>query len=106
MSEIVYNFSRLEAKEAAITDEECDAGNICSLVVGMTAVSGDFSAYIDGVTGHMNYNKADFSGAIGTIANQYASSQGFKESLQNQLISKSNAAKPALGFVAPTVTVE
>ena len=102
---IQYSFSRLEAKEAKICDDNCEAGNICSLVVGMTATSGDYSAYIDGVTGCLNYSKEDFSGVIGQIANDFAAAQNFKETLSNQIFSKASKPINATNFVAPPVTV-
>jgi|UniRef100_UPI0040488E88 hypothetical protein len=105
MSDIVYTFSRIEAKEEVITDQECEIGNICSLVVGMTAISGDHSAYIDGVTGHMNYDKATFSGVIGAIANEFASGQNFKDSLRNQIIAQTQSPTQASGFTPPPINV-
>lgn len=105
MSDITYSFSRIEAKEATITDTHCDAGNICSLVVGMTATSGDYSAYIDGVTGHMNYTPQEFSGIISEIANAFASGQNFKESLRNQIISKIGTPVQASDFTPPPINV-
>ena len=95
MSDIVYTFSRIEAKEEVITDQECEIGNICSLVVGMTAISGDHSAYIDGVTGHMNYDKEI----------NFLSSFFFKDSLRNQIIAQTQSPTQASGFTPPPINV-
>lgn len=88
MSEIIYTFSRVEPKEAVETNDNYCAGNICSLVVGMTATSGEYSSYIDGVTGCLDYPPAQFSGVISDICNQFASGQGFKDRLKDQILAK------------------
>ena len=103
--DINYSFSRLEAKESKGCDGNSQSGNICSLVVGMSATSGDYSAYVDGVTGCLNYTKEEFSGVIGSIANDFAESQNFKEDLQNKILSKAQKPVNATDFVVPEVTV-
>lgn len=102
---ISYSFSRLEAKESKVCNDHYQSGNICSLVVGMTATSGDYSAYIDGQTGCLNYTKEEFSGVIGQIANDFAESRNFKEALQNQILSKAEKPVNAINFVVPEITV-
>ena len=42
---IEYTFSRVEPNVNC--DSDPDAGKVCSVVVGMTAVDGDNSAYVD-----------------------------------------------------------
>jgi hypothetical protein len=85
MSEINYSVSRLEPKEAVETTAGHDAGNICNVVIGVTATSGAYSAYVDGVTGCLNMPKEDYEDEIGGIVNSFIAANGWKESLKGQI---------------------
>ena len=105
MSEISYTFSRVEPKEAVDTNDHHCSGNICKLVVGMTATSGEFSSYIDGVTGCLNYPTSEFSGVISNICNEFASGQDFKQLLKDRLSAQSVKPKTPSDFKTPPINV-
>ena len=102
---ISYTFSRVEPKQAVDTNSDHCSGNICKLVVGMTATSGDYNAYIDGITGCLDYPPSEFSGVISDICNEFASRQNFKQTLQDSILAQSLKPKTPSDFTVPTINV-
>ena len=105
MSEISYTFSRVEPKEAVETNGSHCSGNICKLVVGMTATSGGYSAYVDGVTGCLDYPPSEFSGVISDICNEFANGQNFKQILKDRISAQSVKPKTPSDFIVPPINV-
>ena len=102
---ISYTFSRVEPKEAVDTNSDHCSGNICKLIVGMTATSGEYSAYVDGVTGCLDYPASEFSGVIADICNEFASRQNFKQTLEDSILAQSLKPKTPSDFTVPTINV-
>ena len=83
------------------------AGKVAELVVGITMTSGDYSAYIDGVTGFDPCITIDElnAGFISTVS-QLIVNNGWSEQLENQLVAISQRTVPAEGYAAPEITLD
>ena len=101
---IEYTFSRVEPNVNC--DSNADAGKVCSVVVGMTAVDGDNSAYVDttvqlsgdGVVAPEDLDLSD-------ICNGAADDGDWKTSLAAQIASQKEAPHTWTGDVTvPSVT--
>lgn len=101
---ITYSLSRLEPKEAVETTAQSDAGNICGIVIGLTATSGDHTVYVDGVTGCLNMPKEDYESSIGGIVNDFIALNDWKAALSGQI--QARLRRPvAASVTAPTITI-
>jgi hypothetical protein len=102
---ITYSVSRLEAKEAVETTAQHDAGNICEVVIGLTAESGGYSAYVDGVTGCLNMPKENYSENISDIVNDFVALNDWKVQLSGQI--QARTLKPITANVtSPVIIIE
>lgn len=101
---IEYTFSRVEPQINC--DGAPDAGKVCSVVVGMTAVDGDHSAYIDATVqlsgeGVVLPESLD----LDAICNGAADDWDWKTSLEAQIASQKEQPHTWTGDVtAPSVT--
>ena len=100
---IEYTFSRVEPNVNC--DSDPDAGKVCSVVVGMTAVDGENSAYIDAtvqLTGVAVVAPDDLD--LSAICNGAADDWDWKTSLDAQIASQKAAPHTWSGVVeAPAV---
>ena len=100
---IEYTFSRVEPHVNC--DSDPDAGKVCSVVVGMTAVDGENSAYVDttvALTGDAVVLPGDLD--LSAICNGAADDGDWKTSLDAQIASQKSAPHSWSGVVeAPAV---
>ena len=101
---IEYTFSRVEANCVCKTGDP-DEGKVCEVVVGMTAVDGDYSAYIDTViplTGSERVAAGDLD--LSAICNGAASDGDWKNSLAAQISGQKDQPDMYTGeLTAPSV---
>ena len=101
---IEYTFSRVEANCVCKAGDP-DEGKVCEVVVGMTAVDGDYSAYIDTViplTGSERVAAGDLD--LSAICNGAASDGDWKNSLAAQISGQKDAPDMYTGeLTAPSV---
>tara|TARA_B100000519_G_scaffold96022_1_gene83480 strand:+ start:328 stop:642 length:315 start_codon:yes stop_codon:yes gene_type:complete len=98
---IEYTFSRVEAKCVCKAGDP-DEGKACEVVVGMTAIDGDYSAYIDTVvalTG--DARKAPASLDLSTICNSAAEDGDWKTMLSSQISGQKDAPDMYTGELTP-----
>ena len=101
---VEYTFSRVEPNVNC--DGHAEAGKVCSVVVGMTAVDGDHSAYIDTTVqlsgeGVVAPESLDLS----AICNGAADDGEWKDNLAAQIESQKDQPHTWTGDVtAPSVT--
>ena len=102
---IEYTFSRVEAK-CVCKDGDPDEGKVCEVVVGMTAVDGDHSAYIDttvSLTGSARVAPGSLD--LSSICNGAADDGDWKTSLAAQISSSADAPAQYTGVLtAPDVS--
>jgi hypothetical protein len=102
---IEYTFSRIEAK-CVCKDGDPDEGKVCEVVVGMTAVDGDHSAYIDttvSLTGTDRVVPASLN--LSEICNGAATDGDWKDSLASQISSQKDQPENWTGVLtAPAVS--
>ena len=102
---IEYTFSRLEAN-CVCKDGDPDEGKVCEVVVGMTAVDGDYSAYIDTtvlLTGDARKLPADLD--LSAICNGAATDGDWKASLASQISGQKDRPESYTGVLeAPAVS--
>jgi len=100
---IEYTFSRVEPNVNC--DSDPDAGKVCSVVVGMTAVDGENSAYVDttvALTGVASVLPEELD--LSAICNGAADDGDWKTSLAAQIASQKSAPHSWSGVVeAPAV---
>ena len=83
------------------------SGKVAELVVGITMTSGDYSAYIDGVTGFDPCVTIDELNAdLNTTVSQVIVNNGWSGKLENQLVAIEQRTVPADGYVAPAITLD
>ena len=101
---IEYTFSRVEPNVNC--DSDPDAGKVCSVVVGMTAVDGENSAYIDAtvqLTGVAVVVPEDLD--LSAICNGAADDWDWKTVLAAQIASQKSAPHTWTGVaIPPSVT--
>ena len=102
---IEYTFSSVEAK-CVCKDGDPDKGKVCEVVVGMTAVDGDHSAYIDttvSLTGTDRVAPASLN--LSEICNGAATDGDWKVSLAAQIDAQKDAPDMWTGVLtAPDVS--
>ena len=82
------------------------SGKVAELVVGITMTPGDYSAYIDGVTGFDPCVTIDELNAdLNTTVSQVIVNNGWSGQLENQLVAIGQRTVPAEGYVAPEITL-
>ena len=100
---IEYTFSRVEPNVNC--DSDPDAGKVCSVVVGMTAVDGENSAYVDttvALTGDAVVLPGDLD--LSAICNGAADDWDWKNVLAAQIDSQKSAPHTWSGVTeAPSV---
>jgi len=97
---IEYTFSRVEPNINC--DSDPDAGKVCSVVVGMTAVDGENSAYVDTtvtLTGVAVVLPEDLD--LSDICNGAADDGDWKTSLASQIDSQKTAPHTWTGVATP-----
>lgn len=102
---IEYTFSRVEAK-CVCKDGDADKGKVCEVVVGMTAVDGDYSAYIDTTVVLTGADRV-VAGSLdlSSICNGAADDGDWKASLAGQISGQKDAPDSYTGvLVAPAVS--
>jgi carboxypeptidase C (cathepsin A) len=100
---ITYSVSRLEAKMAVENSDTHSSGNICEIVIGLSASSGTHVAYVDGVTGCLDMPLSDYSGCINSIVNDFILSNGWKKSLRAQISTRLNS--PVAANIATPIII-
>ena len=102
---IEYTFSRVEANCVCKAGDP-DEGKACEVVVGMTAVDGDYSAYIDTVVQLSgDARKAPASLDLSAICNGAATDGDWKNFLASQIHGQKEAPDTYTGVLtAPSVT--
>ena len=102
---IEYTFSRIEAK-CVCKDGDPDEGKVCEVVVGMTAVDGNHSAYIDttvSLTGAARVAPGSLD--LSSICNGAADDGDWKVSLAGQISSMKDSPENYTGVLtAPAVS--
>jgi len=82
------------------------SGKVAELVVGITMTSGDYSAYIDGVTGFDPCVTIDaLNSGLNDTVSQVIVNNGWSGQLENQLVAIAQRTVPAEGYVAPDITL-
>ena len=101
---IEYTFSRVEAK-CVCKDGDPDEGKVCEVVVGMTAVDGDHSSYIDTtVSLSGDARKVPDSLDLSAICNGAATDGDWKVALASQINGQKEAPESWSGVLtAPSV---
>jgi hypothetical protein len=101
---IEYAFSRVEPNVNC--DSDPDAGKVCSVVVGMTSVDDEFSAYVDttvALTGVAVVLPENLD--LSDICNGAADDGDWKTSLEAQIASQKSAPHTWTGVaIPPSVT--
>ena len=102
---IEYTFSRVEAK-CVCKDGDPDEGKVCEVVVGMTAVDGDHSAYIDTTVSLTGVARvAPGSLDLSSICNGAADDGDWKTSLAGQIDGMKDSPENYTGVLtAPAVS--
>ena len=102
---IEYTFSRVEAR-CVCKDGDPDEGKVCEVVVGMTAVDGDHSAYIDTTVSLTGVDRAvPESLDLSEICNGAATDGDWKTSLASQISGQKDQPKNWTGVLtAPAVS--
>ena len=85
---INYKITRLQPKKAVVASETHDAGNICEIVVGVTATSGDYSSYIDGTIPCTNLTISQYKAQIDDLVKDFVSENDFKNILEKSISDK------------------
>ena len=102
---IEYTFSRVEAK-CVCKDGDPDEGKVCEVVVGMTAVDGNHSAYIDttvSLTGAARVAPGSLD--LSSICNGAATDGDWKASLASQISGQKDQPENWTGdLTAPAVS--
>ena len=97
--------TRCEPKCCAPTHPH--SGKVAELVVGITMTSGDYSAYIDGVTGFDSYLTIDeLNAGLNNTVSQLIVNNGWSGQLENQLADIAQKTVPTQGYVAPAITLD
>tara|TARA_R100000005_G_C4953057_1_gene172697 strand:+ start:255 stop:569 length:315 start_codon:yes stop_codon:yes gene_type:complete len=98
---IEYTFSRVEANCVCKAGDP-DEGKVCEVVVGMTAVDGDYSAYIDTVV-HLTGSERVVAGDLdlSAICNGAASDGDWKNSLAAQISAQKDQPDMYTGELTP-----
>ena len=101
---IEYTFSRVEAK-CVCKDGDPDEGKVCEVVVGMTAVDGGHSSYIDTtVSLSGDARKVPDSLDLSAICNGAATDGDWKVALASQINGQKEAPESWSGVLtAPSV---
>lgn len=102
---IEYTFSRVEAK-CVCKDGDPDEGKVCEVVVGMTAVDGDHSAYIDTTVSLTGTDRTvPTSLDLSEICNGAATDGDWKTSLASQISGQKDQPENWTGVLtAPAVS--
>ena len=83
------------------------SGKVAELVVGITMTSGDYSAYIDGVTGFDPCVTIDELNAdLNTTVSQVIVNNGWSGQLEKQQVAIAQRTVPAENYVAPAITLD
>ena len=98
---IEYTFSRVEANCVCKAGDP-DEGKVCEVVVGMTAVDGNHSAYIDTVV-HLTGSERVAAGDLdlSAICNGAASDGDWKSSLEAQINAQKDQPDLYTGELTP-----
>lgn len=98
---IEYTFSRVEANCVCKAGDP-DEGKVCEVIVGMTAVDGDHSAYIDTVV-HLTGSERVVAGDLdlSAICNSAASDGDWKNSLAAQISGQKDQPELYTGELTP-----
>ena len=82
------------------------SGKVAELVVGVTMTSGDYSAYIDGVTGFDPCVTIDaLNSGLNNTVSQIIVNNGWSGQLENKLVAIAQRTVLAEGYVAPEITL-
>ena len=98
---IEYSFSRVEANCVCKAGDP-DEGKVCEVIVGMTAVDGETSAYIDTtvpLTGDARKAAGDLD--LSAICNGAATDGDWKNVLAGQISGLKDSPDPYTGILTP-----
>jgi len=98
---IEYSFSRVEANCVCKAGDP-DVGKVCEVIVGMTAIDGETSAYIDttvALTGDARKAAEDLD--LSSICNGAATDGDWKNVLAGQISGLKDSPDPYTGVLTP-----